>query len=632
VSLDERLTAAEESVQPAKKAQALPETAVAATETARAPADTSRPPVEPAQLPVDTRRSAFETERRAATGPLRLLGDPRAPWLALAVIVAFGLIQEAVRFHDYHLGLVGDDYDFLLGREGISFHILLQPHNENLSAVGILLYKAIFAVVGISTAVPYIALLLLSMAACAVLSYVFVKRELGPWVALIAPLLLVTLGPAAEALLWPFEFTLLSALAFWLGAMLLIERGRARTDAIGCALLILSIGSQSLGVALLPASALALVLWRGWRKALRSAWTVGLPLVLYVAWYEAYHPYVERNLAKVPDFIVDSFTATVGDLSGLGNTSYGVALAIVVLIAVGVRCLYLRRVPSTTIYVSVALLTIWLAAGLSEGPGRVAPESRYQFHNSLLFMLALAPLAPRLQLARRPALKAALGLLAAVLVGVIVAANFGHYRSAEEGFRATVAGENAELAALQVARPAVLAPDQPFTGLNELFIWWPFTPRAYYNAIDADGSPVNVHRDLELASQPPREAADIVLVHIEGLTLQAASAPSGTVRPRSASHVRLQPAAAGCGVIPAGAASETFQVLAPPGGLGIHPAAGPPVKVGVARFSEPPASVELGSVGGASEAVVRTRPDASSVPWRFQLTAQQAVTVCSLAE
>jgi len=553
------------------------------------------------------------------------LRSPLLPWLALAALIAFGTIQTAVRFHNYHLGLLGDDYDFLLAREGLSLHNLLQPHNENLSTVGVLLYRGIFAVVGLSTAVPYIGLLLLSLAACAALSYVFVRRELGSWVALIVPLLLVTLGPAAEALLWPFEVTLFSALAFWLGAMLLIERAQPRTDAIGCGLLILGIGSQSLAVALLPATALALVLWTGWRNALRRAWIVALPLVLYLAWYVAYAPQLERHLARVPGFVVNSFVAAVVDISGVSGTSLGVPLAVVLIVAVCARCVYMRRVPATTLYMGLGVVTVWIAAGLSEGPGRVPSQSRYQFHNSLLLMLALAPLVARLRWTP------VRGGLLVLLVGAIVISNLGGYGHWENVFNYQESVASAELSALELARPAVVDPRAPFTTMNEAGLYWPFAPKAYFNAIDAHGSPVRVDRDLERASPAARAQADVVIVRVEALTVVSGDR-SGTVRPRGVSGVPLQAGGAGCAVVPEGAASAGIQVMEPRGGLIIRPDAGPPVGVGAARFSDPPAAVPLVSVPGASQTAIRTEQDASSTPWRFQLTAPQAVTVCSLAE
>src|SRR5262249_15631883 len=155
---------------------------------------------------------------------------------------------------------------------------------------------------------------------------------------------------------------------------------------------------------------------------------------------------------------------------------------------------------------------------------------------------------------------------------------------------------------------------------------------AYFAAIDAHGSPVNVSRDLLRASPPVREQADLVLMRVEQIST-AAPARSGTIRPQSAlGYPELQPAATGCAVVPEGAASAEFQVVAPPGGLVIRPGPGRSAVVGVARSSTPPTAIGLSSVHGGGESEFVPPRDASPVPWRFELTAEQAVTVCSGAK
>jgi hypothetical protein len=555
--------------------------------------------------------------------------DSRAGWIALAVVLAFGVAQNAVRFHNYRLGLLGDDYGFLLARPGLSVHSLLAPYNEHLSAVAVLAYRALFALVGISTAVPYIALLFLTMSACAALAYAYGRRTLGPWLALGPPLVLVTLGPAAEGLLWPAVSSVWAAVAFWLGGMLLVERDRPLNDALGCVLFTLGVGCFSIVPALLPATALALVLRSGWRRALRRAWTVAIPAGLWVAWWVAYQPHSGHNIAQMPDYVVDSFVATVTAISGVGSSSVGAPLAGVVLALAVARCLALRRVPREALYMGLGLLTVWVALGVTANALEPASESRYQFHNGVLLMVALAPLAPRVRPTRARA--ALLAALLAATVAVIVTLNMGRYGAWETTYAYQESIANAELAALEVARPAVVNPDALAFVRFEPGLLWPFTPHAYYDAIDAHGSPVRIGADLVRAPAPARAQADVVIARVEGIAVAASRASSGTARPRSASGEALQPAGTGCARIAAGAATSGFAVLAPRGGLLLRPAAGPPVGVGLARFADPPTPVALESVLGASEAAVPLRRDASTVPWRVVLTAAQAVTVCSLA-
>ena len=562
---------------------------------------------------------------------LSLLRDARAPWAALAIIVVFGLTQTALIFHNYHLGLLGDDYDFLVAREGLNLHTLLLPHWENFSAVGVLIYRLLFGVFGITTAVPYIAVLLLSMGACAVLVHLLARPYLGPWVALVIPLILVTLGPAGEALLWP-EFTPILGFAFWLGGMVLIRRGHKRSDVAGCGLLVLGIATHSVAVSLLPATALALVLWSGWRGALRRAWVVAVPLALYLAWYVDYHPSLERSLAHVPGFVVNAFAATVSDLSGISDSSTFVPVLAGILIgAVCLRCLFLRRVPKAPLYMGAGLLLLWIAEGLSEGPGRAPSESRYQFFNAALLMLALAPLLPRPRIAQPSHWTLVRGTVLAGFVAAIVVSNLGRYGFWEEAFPYQEAISAAELAALEVARPAVVDPQAVFTTSEEPGLYFPFTPHAYFHAVDAQGSPVSLHKNLELAFPPARERADMVLVRVEQIQLRGSQQPGGSMRPHAYFSTGLKPAGPGCALIPAGYATSGYEVVAPPGGLIIRAGAGPAVRVGVARYSEAPASIPIGSVSAGSEAWVPIQPDNSAASWRVALTGPQAITVCSLA-
>src|SRR5262249_46365291 len=144
------------------------------------------------------------------------------------------------------------------------------------------------------------------------------------------------------------------------------------------------------------------------------------------------------------------------------SSGAAVALAAVLLAAACARCLYLRRVPRTTVYMGVGLLGVWLAVGLNEGTGRLPEQSRYQFANSLLLMLALAPLVPRFRLT------ALRGAILALLVGAIVAANLGRYSHWEQVFAYQESVANAQLAAVEVARPAIADPRTVFTFRNKV--------------------------------------------------------------------------------------------------------------------------------------------------------------------
>src|SRR5437870_4792569 len=91
--------------------------------------------------------------------------------------------------------------------------------------------------------------------------------------------------------------------------------------------------------------------------------------------------------------------------------------------------------------------------------------------------------------------------------------------------------------------------------------------------------------------------ADLVLMRVE--LMQIPPRPRvGKLQPRSVHGIVLRAISTGCAAVPAGLASAGFELVAPAGGLVIRPAAGPPVEVGVARFSEAPAAIQLQPVPG----------------------------------
>ena len=76
---------------------------------------------------------------------------------------------------------------------------------------------------------------------CTGLLYVYARRRIGPWPALLPAALLLTLGPAWQNILWPFQIGWLISLAAGLGALLRStararRRGRVRAAGAGAGL------------------------------------------------------------------------------------------------------------------------------------------------------------------------------------------------------------------------------------------------------------------------------------------------------------------------------------------------------------------------------------------------------------
>ena len=143
-----------------------------------------------------------------------------------------------------------DEWTWALDRRNDGLGTLLEPHNGHFSLVPLLLYRALFATVGIDDYVPYRVMVVIGHLGCAGLLFAYARRRIGPLAALLPTAVLLMLGPAWQNFLWPFQIAWLISLAAGLGALLALDRGDRRGDAVACALLALALASSGIGIAI----------------------------------------------------------------------------------------------------------------------------------------------------------------------------------------------------------------------------------------------------------------------------------------------------------------------------------------------------------------------------------------------
>ena len=175
-----------------------------------------------------------------------------------------------------------DDWEFLLYRPGFTAHSILDPHGEHISIAPILIYKALLATVGMESSVPYLAVDVALVVATAVLLFVYLRRRVDPWLALLAAALILTLGPAYDDLLWDFQMGFTGSLACGLGAILMLERGDRRGDMLACGLLTAGVTFSSLGLPFIVAAAVDVALRE---DRLRRLFVFAVPALLYAVWW-----------------------------------------------------------------------------------------------------------------------------------------------------------------------------------------------------------------------------------------------------------------------------------------------------------------------------------------------------------
>jgi hypothetical protein len=193
--------------------------------------------------------------------------------LAVAAIVLFYLARNQWFFYDEWAfltpGVVGP----------------MDSHNGHWSLVPFLLTRSLEFVFGLDSYWPYYAAVLLAHLAIAHLLWRIMRRSgSNMWISTFLALVLMFLGAGSENILWEFQVGYLGAIAFALGAVLLVQRERMTPLTMIGAAALLTLGLASAGTAVPIAVIAAFIVLRlhGWRT---TAVVIVPPAVIYLAWY-----------------------------------------------------------------------------------------------------------------------------------------------------------------------------------------------------------------------------------------------------------------------------------------------------------------------------------------------------------
>lgn len=511
-----------------------------------------------------------------------------------------------------------DDWAFVLGRRGHSADVVLNPHNEHLSALPILIYKALLATFGASSYAPFIATALVFHAAACTVLYLIARERIGRWAALAPAAVLLLLGPAWQDLLWAFQMAYFLSVAAALGAWLLLERRGLGAD-IGAALcLCVCLLSSSIGVGVLVGSALLVIARREYRRLV----VVAVPLALYAAWYLAYETASRSEVAAwfVVRYVFNSLAAAMASTTGLvhglptaneGAVPLALGRPLAVLALVGVAWMVVRRrsVAPVALAAAATCVTLWIAAGLYYLPVLRDPDSsRYQYA-SVAFLLVLAV---DLAAGWRPSRRSAAILMAGAVC--VVASNTVLLVRKAPQVRAVGRLAAAEAGALDVARPVASPTYSPVNGEllahGGVVLSPGSTAGAYYSARDTFGSPALSAAQLRRQSSRTRAIVDLVLAQALALAPRPARGLAGVER------CARQTALARRGAL-----------LAGPGVLLVRrvPSVAP-ARITLRRFASDEALVSWPLRPGTTS--LRLPRDRSATPWRITVTAATGTAVC----
>jgi hypothetical protein len=191
-----------------------------------------------------------------------------------------------------------DEWEFITTRSrpnsisGLA-DVYLRPHNEHWSTIPLLVYRAIFGVVGLRSYWPYLVVLLIAHLA---LAWLISRHLRADGVGLGATLLIVAifsfLGAGAENILWAFQFAWMGAVGAAFVGMHLLRTDHAQhgdLSQVGLikiwGVLVAGLMCAGTGIASVVAVGAAVTIRYGWRKAAR---VVSVPLVVQVIWQATY--------------------------------------------------------------------------------------------------------------------------------------------------------------------------------------------------------------------------------------------------------------------------------------------------------------------------------------------------------
>jgi hypothetical protein len=544
--------------------------------------------------------------------------ERNAPTLLLGAALVVSAVMILVL--TAHLTFFSDCWEFLMNRRSFTTDALLEPHNEHIVLIPVLISQISLRLFGMTSATPEFVLLTVGLMTTATLIFVYVKRRLGAWPALFAAIVLLTLGPAFEVLLWTFEISYVGSMLFGLAMLLALEREDRRGDIAACAFLVISFGFSSLGIAFAVAAAVA-VLQGGRESWRRRAFLVAVPVALYAAWYLGWGHDAEshlslRNVMASPRYVAEAMATAVGAVFGLGTNPvggspdpvWGRSILVALVVIFGYRQYRKPGVPAGFWPVAAAAATNWFLAGFNDMPGREPTASRYQYVGAIFVLMLLANLLKDVRLSRR-------GLLAvAAAVALIAATNLVVLKQGRDFFSEQAVLARSDTAAIEIARKTV---DPEFALTPEVAgtaVLVDINAEKFLPAIDEYGSPAYSPEELAAAPEPGRKQADIVL---------AQALPISTDTELGGYDTRVE--RAGCSEAGNGSMAELPLV---PGATKIEVAPGPHAAFNLRRFAVGEYPVATEGAPGGSVTTLTIPADTASRRWYLQILASQPVFVC----
>ena len=540
----------------------------------------------------------------------------RLPIMGLAVAAVVSAIVLIAL--DSQLTFIADDWMLLVKRQGWSAEYFLHPFHGNIVAAPALIYKLTREVFGMSSATPYYCIAITAFLASAVLLFVYLRRRVGDWLALLGAILILFLGAAFEDLLFAFQIGYFAAVAAGLGMLIALDREDDRGDGFACVLLIVSLAFSSIGIAFAAGALVDVALGR--RPRARRIYVALLPISLYILWWAGWGHLAENhvsvhNVLTTPEFVFDAAAAGITSLLGLatGDGSepdqphliWGKVLLVAGLFLLAVRIVREKKVPRGLAVALAIGLALWILTGANREESRLPTSSRYQYPSAVFLLLIAAEMLRGLRVPKLAIVAAAAVTGAAVVGGMSLL-----HREHSERWVPYADSLRSTLAAVEIAGdradprfPLFFPPDVRAPA------------RAYLSAVDEYGSPAFGEAELEARPSTERASADLTIAQALGLALVAPERTERVLR---------------CEAVEASVAGYSGVTLLR-GGFTLTNRSATGVEVLLSRFADEHAVV-LGSLAPGVTTSLEIPVDESRRPWNLGLKGEGPVRLCTTEE
>jgi hypothetical protein len=540
-----------------------------------------------------------------------------APQLLLLAALLVSAVVTLVLVR--HLTFFADSWEFLMNRRHFTAHAVLEPHNEHIVVIPVLITQLFLRIFGMTSAMPEFVLLTIGLLATAALVFEYVRRRIGPWPGLFAAALILFLGPAFEVLLWTFEISYVGSMVFGLAMLLALESRTRRGDVIACVSLLLCFGFSSLGIAFAVAGITAILV--GPRSTWRErAFVVVVPIVLYGLWWIGWGHNAEthltlHNILSSPGYVAEEMAVGVGALTGLGTSTqtftvdqtWGRIFLVALIVGFGVLIRNRKRVDPVVWPIAVAAVFNWFLTAFNDIAGREPDVSRYQYLSAVLILLLVAALLRGTRIGKWWLIVGAVGTALAIGPNLVI------LHDGREYFANETIITRSDTAALEIARKTVppefeFAPEVAGTGaLIDI------QADKYFEATEEFGSPAYSQAELEGAQPQGRRQADMMLSHALPIATETEVGVTGE----------------GQGCTAAGGASGAPEVQLGGEEVRIEVPAGTEATPQLRRFSDVGEfPVDLSAIPAESVMILHIPADESKRPWFLHVQSTRQVQVC----